>query len=104
MPPEGLEFENGILTNGTGDIIARVAAGEIYATGTYQEETTIGFHNGMSFEISDPRDERIAELENRVEALLQMVEHLRIQAKEAGVIAEPMTLSEILINSEQKIS
>ena len=101
MPPEGLEFGEGVLINNTtGDIIARVETGEIYATGTYQEETTIGFHNGMSFEISDPRDERITELEHQVEALFQMVEHIRIQAKEAGVAVEPMTLSEMLTNYE----
>lgn len=98
MPPEGLEFGEGVLINNTtGDIIARVEAGEIYAAGTYQEETTIGSHNGMSFV---PRDERITELEHQVEALFQMVEHIRIQAKEAGVAVEPMTLSEMLTNYE----
>jgi hypothetical protein len=92
MPPEGLEFGEGVLINNdTGDIIGATHGGGIVNTAPI---------NWEPLRIVDPRDERITELEHQVEALLQMVEHLRIQAKEAGVAVEPMTLSEMLTNSE----
>ena len=93
MPPEGLELGGGVLiNNGTGDII-----GATYGTGTTINTASIHWE---PLRIGDPHDERITELEHQVEALLQMVEHLRIQAKEAGVAVEPITLSEMLTNSE----
>lgn len=96
MPPEGLVLGEGVLiNNGTGDIIGATHGGNIANAVPII---------GEPLRIVDPHDERITELEHQVEALLQMVEHLRIQAKEAGVAVEPMTLSEILTNSEQKIS
>lgn len=91
MPPEGLELEEGLLVNNGTEI--RVTRGvEATIDATYIDWTPL--------RTVDPRDERITELEHQVEALLQMVEHLRIQAKEAGVAVEPMTLSEMLTNSE----
>lgn len=93
MPPEGLEFGEGVLINNdTGDIIGATHGGGIINAAPVNWEPRS--------RIVDPRDERITELEHRVEALLQMVEHLRIQAKEAGVAVEPMTLSEMLTNSD----
>ena len=92
MPPEGLEFSEGVLINNdTGDIIGATHGGGIFNAAPI---------NWEPMRIADPRDERITELEHQVEALLQMVEHLRIQAKEAGVAVEPITLSEMLTNSE----
>ena len=93
MPPEGLEFGEGVLINNdTGDIIGATHGGGIINAAPVNWEPLS--------RIVDSRDERITELEHRVEALLQMVEHLRIQAKEAGVAVEPMTLSEMLTNSD----
>ena len=93
MPPEGLEFGEGVLINNdTGDIIGATHGGGIINAAPVNWEPLS--------RIVDSRDERITELEHRVEALLQMVEHLRIQAKEAGVAVEPMTLSEMLTNYE----
>ena len=53
-----------------------------------------------TYTMYDPYEERFRELEKLVEHYASMVEHLRIQAKEAGLNTEPMSLSEMFTNRE----
>ena len=55
-----------------------------------------------TYTMYNPYEERIHELEKLVEHYASMVEHLRIQAKEAGLNTEPMSLSELFTNDGQE--